>query len=70
VLTGTLQRLSREEAKELIRANGGIVSSSVSRKTDYVLSGDEPGSKLVEAKKLGVKVISETDFKKLLDKQG
>lgn len=66
VLTGTLPSLSRDEAKELIRANGGKVSSSVSQKTDYVVAGEEPGSKYDEAQKLGVRILSEPDFKKLL----
>ena len=66
VLTGTLPTLSRDEAKEIIRANGGSVSGSVSKKTDYVLAGEEAGTKLDEAKKLGVKIISEEEFKKLL----
>lgn len=66
VLTGTLPTLSRDEAKSLIKQNGGEVSSSVSSKTDYVLAGSGAGSKLVQAEKLGVKVISEGDFYKLI----
>ena len=66
VLTGTLPTLSRDEAKEIIRANGGSVSSSVSKKTDYVVAGEEAGTKLDEAKKLGVKVLSEEQFKALI----
>lgn len=62
VLTGTLPTLSREEAKSLIKQNGGNVSSSVSSKTDYVLAGSEAGSKLAQAEKLGIKVINESDF--------
>jgi DNA ligase (NAD+) len=65
VLTGTLATLSRDEAKEIIRANGGSVSGSVSKKTDYVLAGEEAGTKLDEAKKLGVSVISEKEFMSL-----
>jgi len=66
VLTGTLETLSREEAKELIKKFGGKVSGSVSRKTDFVVLGDNPGSKKTEAEKLGITIISEADFNKLL----
>ena len=65
VLTGTLPTLHREEAKKLIKERGGKVSSSVSKKTDYVLAGVEPGSKLDDAKKLEVKVIEEKEFVKM-----
>lgn len=68
VLTGTLPTLSRDEAGDLIRANGGRVSSSVSKGTTYVLAGESAGEKLKKAKELGVKIINETEFKKLLDK--
>jgi DNA ligase (NAD+) len=59
VLTGTLPTLTREEAKERIEAAGGKVSGSVSKKTSYVVAGDEAGSKLATAEKLGVKVLDE-----------
>lgn len=62
VLTGTLDSLSRDEAKERIRAKGGDVSSSVSKETDYVVVGSEPGSKYDKAQKLGVKILSEKEF--------
>jgi len=62
VLTGTLPHFSREEMKAIILQFGGKVSSSVSRKTDYVLAGDHPGSKYQKAQQLGVPIISEMDF--------
>jgi DNA ligase (NAD+) len=66
VLTGTLPTLSREEAKAMIKDRGGKVSSSVSKKTDFVLLGDEPGSKFDDAKKLGVTIIDEKKFKAMI----
>ena len=66
VLTGTLQNYSREQASELIIARGGQVTAAVSKKTSMVLTGAEPGSKLDKAKTLGVRVINEKDFEKLL----
>jgi DNA ligase (NAD+) len=66
VLTGTLPGLTRDEASAMIDARGGRVSSSVSKKTDFVLAGAEPGSKLEKATKLGVKVIDEAAFRKML----
>lgn len=62
VLTGTLTELTREDAKEIIKKLGGKVSSSVSKKTDYVLAGEKAGSKLTKANELGVNVLSEQDF--------
>jgi DNA ligase (NAD+) len=66
VLTGTLPTLERIETEEMIRAAGGSVSSSVSKNTTYVLAGESAGSKLEKAQSLGVKVIGEEEFKKLL----
>lgn len=65
VLTGTLPTLTREAASAKIEALGGKVSSSVSKKTDYVLAGTEAGSKLEKAQKLGVKIIDEAEFLKM-----
>ena len=66
VLTGTLANHSRDEAKAKIEAHGGKVTSSVSKKTDFVLAGENPGSKLVKAQQLGVSVLSEDDFVNLI----
>ena len=63
VITGTLPTLSRDKAKELIKQNGGHVTSAVSKNTDYVLAGSEPGSKYDKAEKLGVKIIGEEDLR-------
>ncbi|HET7114230.1 MAG TPA: NAD-dependent DNA ligase LigA [Pyrinomonadaceae bacterium] len=67
VLTGTLSSFTRDEAKALIEARGGRVNSSVSKKTDYVVAGEAAGSKLDKAESLGVTVIDESAFKKMLD---
>ncbi|WP_411676755.1 NAD-dependent DNA ligase LigA [Caproicibacter sp.] len=66
VLTGTLPNLSRAQATELIEKHGGKVSGSVSKKTDYVLAGDDAGSKLTKANQLGVAVISEHELEEML----
>ena len=66
VLTGTLKGFSREEAKEKIRTLGGNISGSVSEKTDFLVLGSNPGSKLTQAKKLGIKIINEKEFLKLV----
>jgi DNA ligase (NAD+) len=67
VLTGSLPDLTREEATERIVAAGGKVTGSVSKKTDYVVAGDTPGSKLAKAERLGVEVIDEAGLLRLLD---
>jgi DNA ligase (NAD+) len=66
VVTGTLAGFSRQEAEEAIRRAGGRASSSVSKKTDYLVAGEEAGSKLDNARKLGVKILDEQEFVKLL----
>ena len=66
MLTGTLPTMTRDEASAKIEALGGHVSGSVSKKTDFVLAGSEAGSKLDKAKELGVKIIDEAAFKKML----
>lgn len=66
VLTGTMAKMSRDEAKKKIKSLGGDVSESVSKKTDYVVAGENPGSKFDKAKELGVSVLDESAFLKLL----
>ena len=65
VLTGSLEKYSREQASEIIEKFGGKTSSSVSKKTSYVLAGDDAGSKLTKAQNLGVQIITEEDFEKM-----
>lgn len=66
VLTGTLPTMTRNDASKLIEENGGKVSSSVSKKTDFVLAGEEAGSKLKKAQDLGITILSEEDFLAML----
>ena len=66
VLTGTLPTLSREQATEAIQALGGKVTGSVSKKTDHVVAGADPGSKLAKAESLGISILDETAFRKLV----
>ena len=66
VLTGELSRYKRNDAAKLIEGLGGIVKGSVSKKTDYVICGDNPGSKLTKAKELGIKILSEEEFEDLI----
>lgn len=70
VLTGTLSAFTREDAGNRIRAAGGKVIASVSKKTGYVVAGADPGSKLAKARKLGVKILNENQFLALLDNSG
>ncbi len=67
VVTGTLTGMGRDEAKELIRQHGGKASGSVSKKTDYVLAGEKAGSKLTKAQDLGIPVLTEDDFRAMLE---
>ena len=67
VITGTLPSLSRKQAKDLIETNSGKVSSSISKKTDFLLCGDNPGSKYQKAQKLNIEIINETQLKELIN---
>jgi DNA ligase (NAD+) len=67
VLTGELDRFSRDEAKDAIERRGGTVTDSVSKKTTYLVVGKEPGSKLAKAQKLGITILNEKDFSKLIE---
>lgn len=58
--------MTRDEATEIIRNQGGKVSSSVSKNTDYVLAGSEPGTKLVKAQELGIRILDENEFMQLV----
>jgi DNA ligase (NAD+) len=69
VLTGGLESLTRDEAKELIERHGGRVTSTVSKKTDYVVAGKDPGSKFDDATRLGVPTIEEAEFKELVSRK-
>ena len=66
VLTGTLEKYSRDEAQEIIEKLGGKTSGSVSKKTSYVLAGESAGSKLTKAQELGVKIITENEFEEMI----
>ena len=64
VLTGALARLTRDQAKSMIRERGGELSESVGRKTNFLVAGKDPGSKLGRARMLGVPILDETEFLK------
>ena len=66
VVTGTLKKYTRDEIEELITRHGGHAASSVSKNTDYLVAGEKAGSKLAKAESLGVKVISEDEFERLV----
>jgi DNA ligase (NAD+) len=66
VLTGRLETMTRDEARALIEARGGRVTSTVSKKTDYVVAGEEAGSKLEKAQALGLRVIDEAGLREML----
>jgi DNA ligase (NAD+) len=66
VLTGKLESLTRDEARALIEARGGRVTSTVSKKTDYVVAGEDAGSKLDKAQSLGLRVIDEATLKEMI----
>ncbi|MEK7549519.1 MAG: NAD-dependent DNA ligase LigA [Patescibacteria group bacterium] len=68
VLTGELSSFTRDEAKAMIKENGGTVSSSISKKTDYLVTGENPGSKFEKAKELGVTIVDEPELLRLLEK--
>ena len=67
VLTGGLENYSREEATNIIEKFGGKTSSSVSKKTNYVLAGEDAGSKLTKAQNLGITILTEQDFEKMIE---
>jgi DNA ligase (NAD+) len=67
VITGTLEKMSRQAAKDAVRAAAGNISETVSRNTDYLVAGANPGSKLEKARQSGVKIISEEDFLKMIN---
>ena len=66
VLTGSLEKYTRDQASEIIESYGGKTSSSVSKKTSYVLAGDEAGSKLIKAQELGIQILSEDEFENMI----
>ena len=68
VITGTLPTMGRKEAAAFIESNGGKVTGSVSKKTDYLVAGEEAGSKLTKAQQLGIKIISQSELEEIANK--
>ena len=66
VLTGTLEKYSREEASDVIEKFGGKTSGTVSKKTNYVLAGEAAGSKLTKAQSLGIRILTEAEFEEMI----
>ena len=66
-MTGSLNAITRDEAQEKTRSLGGKISGSISKKTDYLVVGEEPGFKLEKAKKIGTKLLSEQEFLKMVE---
>ena len=69
VLTGALKNFTRDEAKERIENKGGKVTASVSKKTDFVVAGADPGSKMEKAREMGVKILTEKEFLDLIEEE-
>ena len=67
VITGTLPSMGRTQMEELVKSHGGRVSGSVSKNTDYLIAGDNAGSKLTKAQQLGIKIISEDEMLKMIE---
>ena len=68
VFTGTLEKFNRKKAKEIVESHGGRTSSAISKKTDYLVAGPGSGSKKDKAKTLGIDIINENEFEKLISK--
>jgi DNA ligase (NAD+) len=66
VFTGTLKDFGRDEARNLVESSGGLTVSSVSKKVDYVVVGEDPGSKFDKAKELGIKTLTEEEFRTMI----
>ena len=69
VFTGELKSFNRNQAKAMVRQMGGNSSSSITKDTDFVISGENPGSKYAQAKKLGIKIINEEEFSRLVGQE-
>ena len=70
LFTGSLEALSRNEAKQMVRAAGGQVASAINQRVTDLVAGAKPGSKLAEAEKLGIRILTEADFLKLIEEGG